>query len=105
MNVLCVDTGGNTRAIACATALKRHGHNAIGAGWHHNVPEPIAMLSRWADRILIMYHWPPDFIPAEERHKIRYLDVGHDIWHDPTNPQLVRMVVPAVEEWAAKGYF
>lgn len=104
MNILCVDTGGNTRAVACATALKRRGQNAIGAGWHHNAPEPIATLSRWAERILIMYHWTPDFIPEAERHKIRYLDVGHDVWHDPTNPQLVAMIQNALNQWQAAGF-
>jgi hypothetical protein len=101
---LCVCNAAHTRSVACANALKRRGQNAIAAARHYNVPEPMAMLSRWADRIILMYHWEPDFIPASERRKVRWLDVGHDVWHDPTNPQLVAIVDRAIAEWEAQGY-
>jgi len=35
---------------------------------------------------------------------VRWLDVGHDVWHDPTNPQLVAIVDRAIAEWEAQGY-
>lgn len=104
MKVLCICAGGNTRSVACATALKRRGHNAVATGWHDNAPDPIDRLSEWADRIVIMYQWDPTFVPADQLFKIRYLDVGHDIWHDPTNPQLVAMVNSALDEWESRGF-
>lgn len=104
MKFLCICAGGNTRSVSCATSLKRRGHNAMAAGWHHNSPDPIDILSRWADRIVIMYHWEPTFIPNAELHKVRYLDVGHDVWHDPTNADLVGKVTHALDDWQARGF-
>lgn len=105
MNILCICAAGSTRSVACANGLKHRGHNAIAAGWHYNAPEPIGMLSlNWADRILLMYHWSPDFIPLEARHKVRYLDVGRDVWHSPTSPTLVQIVGRALDEWQVKGF-
>lgn len=105
MKFLCICHAAHTRSVACATALKRRGQNAIAASWQYNSPEPMGTLSRWADRIVLMYHWKPDFIPAEERYKVRYLDVGRDIWGTPTAPDLVEIVGRAIDEWAAKEYF
>lgn len=104
MNILCICAGGITRSVACATELKRRGHDAIAAGWRYNAPQPIGMLSRWADRILLMYHWEPSFIPTAELGKVRYLDVGHDIWPNPTHPDLVAMVSRAIDGWESKGF-
>ena len=104
MNFLCICRAGSTRSVACANALKRRGQNAVAAGMDYNSPEPIGMLSHWADRIVLMYHWNPDFIPASERHKVRLLDVGRDIWQNPTHPNIVFIVGRAVDEWQAKGF-
>jgi len=104
MKFLCICAGGNTRSVACATALKRRGYNAVATGWHFNAPDPIDILSRWADRIVIMFKWDPTFVPKEEFGKIRYLDVGPDVWQDPTNPELIAMVTKALDEWEKRNF-
>lgn len=104
MKFLCICRAGMTRSVACANALKARGQNAVPTGWVVNAPEPIGTLSRWADRIVLMYNFKPDVVPASERRKIRLLDVGNDVWGDPTNPELVAIVDGAVGEWEARGY-
>ena len=104
MNILCICAAGSTRSVACANALKHRGQDAVAAGWHYNSPEPIGILSRWADRIVLMYDWKPEFIPPDQRHKVRLLNVGRDIWQTPTHPNLVDIVNNAIDEWQAKGF-
>jgi hypothetical protein len=51
-----------------------------------------------------MFKWDPTFVPKEEFGKIRYLDVGPDVWQDPTNPELVAMVTKALDEWEKRNF-
>jgi len=104
MKFLCICAGGNTRSVACATALKSRGHNAMASGWQSNFPDPIDQLSEWADRIVIMHHWEPTFVPHDQLYKVRYLDVGPDIWQDPTNPELVSTIHRALDEWESRSF-
>lgn len=93
LKVLCVCQGGNVRSAAMATELKQaYRIDAVAVGYQKNSADTVALLSRWADRIVVMR---PDYaasVPAEFQDKVVAADVGEDTYGTPSHPDLRRQV-------------
>lgn len=88
--VLCICRGGVSRSNAMASLLKYGaGHDAIAAGFEGNEPETLEMLFNWADVIVTMREFFQQYIPEQYRDKLRFIEVGEDIYFNP-NPELYR---------------
>ena len=53
-------------------------HEAIAAGWRWNSRETLDMLSKWADKIIIMQPKFRDHISEQYLEKVECCDVGED---------------------------
>src|SRR5512135_1017219 len=98
MKILAVCQAGNVRSVALAWNLKGKGHEAIAVGHATSSPATLKMLSKWADKVLLAQ---PHFflnVPPEARKKAIVVNLGPDVWKDPTNPSLKRKVSKLLEE-------
>jgi hypothetical protein len=89
--ILAVCEAGMVRSVAFATELKWHrGYkNVLNCGTETTAPETFAMLCRWADCIYVTADrtiWRQ--IPATFKAKAVFVDVGKDIWQDPSASSL-----------------
>jgi len=93
MKILCVCEGGNIRSVACAFLFKyRLGYDALAVGIAKNSVETRSMLSKWADRIIVMERKFKGWIPTDYDHKITTYDVGPDIWGNCFHPDLLEII-------------
>lgn len=100
---LCVCRAGSVRSVCLASLLKQGSQDAVAVGWETNSPELLHLLAQWADYILLAR---PEFLekcPESFRttlnSKVRLLDIGKDVWHDPNHPDLIRKLIPVVTRW------
>jgi hypothetical protein len=69
--------------------LKDYGaHDAIAAAWRYNSKETLAMLSEWADCIVVMQPGGVKYLAEQFRQKIKVCDVGPDRWRSAVHPEL-----------------
>lgn len=88
MRVLTVCAGAVCRSVAMALLLKSDGMDAVALSFDWNKAQTFKMLSRWADRIVVMEPKYAPAIPEEFRAKMRVCDVGPDVWRNPLHDGL-----------------
>lgn len=91
LKILTVCAGGTVRSVAMALKLKRRGHDAVALAGKFNSPELFEMLSKWADRILLMHAGLEKKIPKEYHTKMVLHDLGDDVWTSPQIPHLYNL--------------
>lgn len=120
MRFLCVCEGGIVRSGAMAYQLKRRGHDAIPFSWRWNKPETLALLVRWADRVIVMQEVfvpllrdmlvssDPESPDAGEKilsgleEKACVVDVGEDGYHNPLHGPLNEALSSVVDSWGGE---
>ncbi len=89
MKFLCICDGGNVRSQAMAVVLKEvHRQEAICIGRLRVSKETMAMLTNWADVIVVMQPHMETSVPMEFKNKIRCVDVGEDTYGIHVHPDL-----------------
>lgn len=101
---LCICENGNNRSVFMAYRLKRHGHEALAAGWRNASPETLIMLCRWADRIVVMQQGFELRIPQQFRNKAVILDVGPDRWGPQWHRELKTIIYAGYDRLHEQGF-
>mgnify|MGYP003442208706 FL=1 len=102
MNYLCVCQYGHSRSVALARVLHHNGVSAVAVGWQTS-PEGLIVLSKWADRILLLDNSFIDKIPNEQRDKCFGMHVGPDRWSNPYNTELLNILAKMTQEFLKIG--
>ena len=95
MKILCLCSAGNSRSAGTRIVLtgRGKGYDVIAAGVDTNTPETIALLSSWADKILVAVHSMGGHVPGEHKHKIdQVFFLGEDVWGNPLHPELHKKI-------------
>jgi len=79
-----------------AYALRAKGHETVAVG----VVSPSALnaLGTWAERIVVMQAKYLGLVPEIHLAKTVVVDVGPDVWGNPLNPELQRIVSTRASE-------
>lgn len=108
MKVLTICSAGACRSVAMAHVLKQEfGHDAVPVGRDKNSKETIDLLSKWADRIILMQ---PDYgVGLLKEYWMKVVppgltDVGPDVWVNPLSPRLQEKVFYIAQALHQKGY-
>lgn len=105
MKFLCICEGGTVRSGALAWSLRYNFNQGrvIQASWLKTPQEDLDMLATWADYIIVL---EPKFADKFERFKskVRILDVGPDVWKNPLDPNLQKIVSEYAQRWKAKNW-
>ena len=81
MKILCVCEWGNNRSVTMAFLLKYvEGFETLTAGLMYNSPETLDMLYNWADKIVVPEDTLLEFIPEKYKEKIKFYNIGKDIY-------------------------
>ena len=84
MKILTVCQGGLVRSVAMKHMLFYYDglhHDAVPCGLESNTPDTIALLARWADRIIVMQpHFADHPALKDFKEKILRCDVGEDTY-------------------------
>ena len=97
MKFLCVCQFGHSRSVALTRVLHGKGLTAIAVGWASS-GDGLAVLSEWADKILVLETWFSEKIPLEHRSKIVDFNVGRDRWSNLYNQELLDILGQMVNE-------
>jgi len=73
-----------------ARVLHGRGYPAIAIG-QASGGDAIIPLADWASRIVIMQPYFMGYSPVEHRAKVVLNDVGHDVWSNPYNSDLLKI--------------
>ena len=77
--ILCICQKGNFRSVALAYILKKkYKCDAIAIGAHTASKETMAMLSDWADRIVLTSSRYLSYVPYRHKDKLKLWHVGRD---------------------------
>jgi hypothetical protein len=108
MKILVLCDQGNNRSVTIAHHLKYWGHDVLSAGLLTNEPETLALLSVWADRIIVTEQLHYDLIKqspmaaTEIMNKVQLWDVGPDTYPRPFNRKLLAKVRKLMQEHKAE---
>lgn len=88
---LCICQYGHSRSVALARLLQEKGNKAvaIGVGTGGDAVEP---LSDWAEIIYVLQPHYIKYVPERNKSKIKVIDVGPDIWSNPYNTDLRKIL-------------
>ena len=90
-HILCVCEHGNNRSVTMAYLLKYVADfEPLTAGLGYHTPETLKMLFEWADVITVPEEKLLAMIPEEYKHKIKFYNIGEDIYPRPHNPELLK---------------
>lgn len=92
MKILVLCDEGNNRSVTIAHQLKYWGHDVIAAGVKRNTPETIALLTDWADRVIITE------LGQLEGAKVQAWETGPDVFPRPFNRELLSIVKALMEK-------
>ena len=102
MNIITICEGGNVRSVGLARILKNRHHNVVAIGTAHNMAgdEPIRILVKWAELVVLMSASlkPAPTIMAIEKHKVAICEVGPDRYGHHRHHALVALC----ERWASE---
>lgn len=108
MKVLTICSAGTCRSVAMAHRLKHdYGHDAVPLGHDTNSQGTIDLMSRWADRIIVMEPQYGVGILKSEVHKLippELTNVGPDVWSGALSHDLQRIVGDMAQNLHEKGY-
>jgi predicted protein tyrosine phosphatase len=98
-HILCICAHGNNRSVTMAHALKYvKNFETLTAGVEYHTPETLKMLYEWADVITVPEDILLKYIPEEYKHKIKFYNVGPDIYPRPFNKVLDEKVRKMMNE-------
>lgn len=107
MKFLCVCEGGNCRSVSLAYVLKDfYQQAALACGIREYMKDTLVFLcDLWKpDWIVLMQPGFMEHIPKVHCHKVRVLDVGPDRWGNALHSELLEIIKPVVQQWAAAGW-
>ena len=98
-HILCVCEFGNNRSVTMAWLLKHVSNfETLACGLNYHTIETKKMLFEWADVIVVPQQELLAFIPEEHKHKIKFYNIGEDIYPRPHNPELLRKAKKLMDE-------
>jgi len=88
-HILCVCDHGNNRSVTMSHILKYVSNfETLTAGLGYHTPETLKMLFDWADVITVPEEKLLLLIPEEYKSKIKFYNIGEDVYPRPFNKQL-----------------
>lgn len=97
MKFLCVCQHGHSRSVCCCRVLHELGHQAVACGWA-TAPDALPVLADWADRVIIMERQFQTKLPLKYMLKTVVCEVGPDVWSNPYNQELHRLIARLLKE-------
>lgn len=99
--ILAICEAGMVRSTAFLTELKwnRGYKDVLNCGVATNSLATLLMLGRWADRIYVTADrsvWRQ--IPETLKAKATFVNIGKDIWRNPSDPRLKQIVKKAADK-------
>lgn len=89
-HILCVCAHGNNRSVTMAWLLKYVADfETLTAGVEYHTPETLKMLYEWADVITVPEEKLLVLIPEEYKAKVKFYNIGPDIYSRPHNKELL----------------
>lgn len=89
-HILAVCEHGNNRSVTMAYLLKYvENFETLTAGLSYHTPETLKMLFDWADVIIVPDEKLLALIPEEYKSKIKFYNIGEDIYPRPFNKVLL----------------
>jgi len=86
MKILCTCEHGNNRSVTMAHILKYvPGFETMTIGLSYHSEETKKMMFEWADKILVPERKLLALIPKEYESKVKFYDIGEDIYPRPFN--------------------
>lgn len=105
LKFLCVCAAGTVRSGALAFSLKYNFYqDAVTLSHECNEPEVFALLSKWADHIILLRPYFIKKVPVEFYSKVRVMDIGTDRWGNPLNKELQNIVSQEIQRWASNNW-
>lgn len=108
MNVLCLCRGGLVRSAALAAQIRyATPHDAIAYGLAKAHGKTLEHLIRWANRVVLLdtsekYVRLLDEILGRGRYAV--CNIGDDIWQNPLNPHLQKVIIAFLASWIDANY-
>lgn len=88
-HILCVCEHGNNRSVTMAHILKYASNfETLTAGLGYHTQETLEMLFKWADVIVVPDADLLPLIPEQHKSKIKFYNIGKDIYPRPFNKDL-----------------
>lgn len=88
-HILCICEHGNNRSVTMAHILKYvDNFETLTAGLAYHTPETLEMLFNWAEVIVVPEEKLLNMIPEEYKHKVKFYNIGEDIYPRPFNKEL-----------------
>jgi predicted protein tyrosine phosphatase len=98
-HILCVCEHGNNRSVTMAFLLKYvENFETLTAGLAYHSPETLKMLFEWADVITVPEDKLLPLIPVEYKNKVKFYNIGPDIYPRPFNKELFRIAKDLMEK-------
>lgn len=105
MKFLTVCEGGVCRSVSLASILRwEFGQDAVPLSGSKSGQPVLDMLSQWSDYIVIMWTPAAERILKRYAYKIRFFDIGPDVWMNPLHKDLMNLVGKKCEEWKNAGW-
>lgn len=90
-HILCLCEHGNNRSVTMAWLLKYvENFETLTAGLAYHTPATLKMLYDWADVITVPEEKLLALVPEEYKHKIKFYNIGPDIYPRPFNKALLK---------------
>lgn len=70
----------------------------LTAGVLYHTPETLEMLYQWADVITVPVDTILPKIPDDHQHKIKFYDIGEDVYPRPFNQELLEKAKKMIED-------
>jgi hypothetical protein len=101
MRWLCVCQFGHSRSVGLTRALHGRGITAVAVGWATS-GDALALLAEWADVIAILSSEMMVYVPEQFRHKVVDFGVGPDLWSNPYNTELAKLLERKLDNYFEK---
>jgi predicted protein tyrosine phosphatase len=99
MNILCTCAEGTNRSVTFAHILKYvKDFETMTLGLEYHSWETQQMLFKWADLIIVPERYLLDLIPKKYRDKVKFYDIGPDVYPRPHNPELYAKIKRLLEK-------
>lgn len=104
MKILTVCQKGHCRSVALKILLGKYmGHDVLSCGYKTSSMETLRMLFEWADKVVILTKAALIVIEEKYKDKVVIFDIGHDIWINPTHPDLQENLKKLIKEYGLFG--